>query len=41
MYTHFKGRIKIESIVPTSLEIYVSAEKTQLFKQWLSGKSGV
>jgi DNA-binding LytR/AlgR family response regulator len=39
MYTHFKGRIKIESNVPSPIEIYVSSEKAQAFKQWLSGKA--
>ncbi len=39
MYTHFKGRIKIEPNIPSPLEIYVSSERAQAFKQWLSGKA--
>ncbi|NVN93879.1 MAG: response regulator transcription factor [Bacteroidetes bacterium] len=41
MFTHFKGRIKIESIVPSHLEIYVSADRASAFKLWLSGKSEI
>ncbi len=41
MFSHFKGRIKIESIVPCPIETYVSADRAQSFKQWLSGKSGM
>ena len=40
MFTHFKGRIKIETFVPSPVETYVSADRAQSFKQWLSGKSG-
>lgn len=41
MFTHFKGRIKIETIVKVPVETYVSADRGSAFKQWLSGKSGI
>jgi DNA-binding LytR/AlgR family response regulator len=41
MYSHFKGRIKIETLLPCPVETYVSADRAQSFKQWLSGKSGI
>jgi len=40
MFSHFKGRIKIETIVSVAVETYVSADRAQAFKQWLSGKIG-
>ncbi|MFZ4401068.1 MAG: LytR/AlgR family response regulator transcription factor [Bacteroidales bacterium] len=39
MYSHFKGRIKIETVVSCPVETYVSAERAQSFKLWLSGKT--
>ena len=39
MFSYFKGRIKIESIVQLPVETYVSADRASSFKLWLSGKN--
>lgn len=38
MYTHFKGRIKIDPTVKCPVETYVSTERTSDFKLWLAGR---
>ncbi|MCX6231655.1 MAG: LytTR family DNA-binding domain-containing protein [Bacteroidetes bacterium] len=38
MFTHFKGRIKIEAVIPSPVELYVSSDRAQAFKAWLAGK---
>jgi DNA-binding LytR/AlgR family response regulator len=38
MHTHFKGRVKIDAVIPTDLELFVSPDRAQAFKLWLAGK---
>ena len=38
MFSHLKGKIKIQTSVKTNLEIYVSTDRAHDFKLWLSGK---
>lgn len=35
MSTHFRGKIKVDLVVQTHVETFVSAEKSEAFKQWL------
>lgn len=38
MFSHLKGKIKIQPIVKTDLEIFVSTDRAHDFKLWLMGK---